>query len=399
MASKNAELRVSNGSTFDGVDQLIYMRSHKDLVDGLFGGDGKILEALLPNSVYGGLRFVDYAGGSTHDTTTELKTLADSYVTSNGGTTRGAFFIFNATTTVTVSTLHQVRTESGLVEAAGTFSVNPGDWLVCTDESGSSWAVINNTYLNATTSIAGLMSASDKQKLDGLSNYTHHSQAALSIDATDVETIDGITVNTEGHVTAISKQAIRAVSQSVSGLMSAADKTKLDGIASGANNYSLPVAAIDVLGGVKVGARLTISAGVLNANLQSDNNFTTVLKNKLDGIEEGANLYTAPSDGANTTLTLGGIEKIAGITVQSDGRVTAVSKENIQSATESLQGVIEIATATEAKAGSDNSKALTPASGKAMIDLLAGLKAYSSIATADADIANNPSGKLALIFV
>lgn len=399
MASKNAELRVSNGSTFDGVDQLIYMRSHKDLVDGLFGGDGKILEALLPNSVYGGLRFVDYAGGASHDTTAELETAADSYVTANGGNTRGTFFIFNATTTITVSALHQVRTESGLVEAAGTFSVNPGDWLVCTDESGSSWAVINNTYLNATTGVAGLMSASDKQKLDGLSNYTHHTQAALSIDATEVETIDGITVNTDGHVTAISKQAIRAVSQSVSGLMSAADKTKLDGIAASANNYSLPAATASTLGGIKVGTRLTMTGLVLSADSQTENNFTTVLKNKLDAIEAGANLYTAPTDGANSTLTLGGIEKIAGITVQADGRVTAVSKENIQSASETLQGVIEIATATEAKAGSDNSKALTPAGGKAMIDLLAGLKAYSSVVAADADIANNPSGKLALIFV
>ena len=37
------------------------------------------------------------------------------------------------------------------------------------------------------------------------------------------------------------------------GLMSAADKTKLDGITEGANNYSLPLAAASVRGGAKIG--------------------------------------------------------------------------------------------------------------------------------------------------
>ena len=43
------------------------------------------------------------------------------------------------------------------------------------------------------------------------------------------------------------------------GLMSAADKTKLDGIQAGANNYTLPVATASMLGGVKQGAGCTIS--------------------------------------------------------------------------------------------------------------------------------------------
>ena len=42
-------------------------------------------------------------------------------------------------------------------------------------------------------------------------------------------------------------------SQSASGLMSADDKKKLDGIASGANAYSLPLATASVRGGVKIG--------------------------------------------------------------------------------------------------------------------------------------------------
>lgn len=55
-----------------------------------------------------------------------------------------------------------------------------------------------------------------------------------------------------------------------SGFMSPSDKTKLDGIESGANNYVLPVADIDTLGGVKDGAGVTIDVdGTLSANVLS----------------------------------------------------------------------------------------------------------------------------------
>lgn len=52
--------------------------------------------------------------------------------------------------------------------------------------------------------------------------------------------------------------------QSAAGFMSAADKKKLDGIAEGANKYSLPTATSNVLGGVKTGANITNSSGVLS---------------------------------------------------------------------------------------------------------------------------------------
>lgn len=52
--------------------------------------------------------------------------------------------------------------------------------------------------------------------------------------------------------------------QSAAGFMSAADKKKLDGIAEGANKYSLPTATSNVLGGVKTGANITNNIGVLS---------------------------------------------------------------------------------------------------------------------------------------
>ena len=111
----------------------------------------------------------------------------------------------------------------------------------------------NTTYSAATQSAAGLMSAADKTKLDGIATgankYTHPSYTAKS------SGFYKVTVDASGHVsatTAVAKADITglgipaqdttysAATTSAAGLMSAADKTKLDGIATSANNYSHP---------------------------------------------------------------------------------------------------------------------------------------------------------------
>ena len=70
------------------------------------------------------------------------------------------------------------------------------------------------------------------------------------------------------------------------------DKSKLDGIAASANNYSLPDATASTLGGIKVGTNLAIdSDGVLSSTNTTytvgdggltENDFTDALKSKLD---------------------------------------------------------------------------------------------------------------------
>ena len=65
---------------------------------------------------------------------------------------------------------------------------------------------------------------------------------------------------------AASSHGHNAATQSAAGFMSAADKAKLDGIAAGANAYSLPAATGSVLGGVKTGANITNSGGTISVN-------------------------------------------------------------------------------------------------------------------------------------
>lgn len=85
----------------------------------------------------------------------------------------------------------------------------------------------------ATPTTDGLMSAADKAKLDGI----------------------GVGAKAYGNATT-----------SAAGLMSAADKTKLNGIATGANKYTLPAATASTRGGVKVGSGLKISGDVLSVD-------------------------------------------------------------------------------------------------------------------------------------
>ena len=60
-----------------------------------------------------------------------------------------------------------------------------------------------------------------------------------------------------------------------SGLMSAADKAKLDGIAPNANNYTLPTASTFTKGGVKVGTGLSMSGDTLNCTISSGSGVST----------------------------------------------------------------------------------------------------------------------------
>ena len=80
--------------------------------------------------------------------------------------------------------------------------------------------------------------------------------------------VNGHTVNSDVPVNAkFTDTTYGAVTDSASGLMTAAQKKKLDDL----SNYSLPVASATTLGGVKVGDGLTISNGVLSSSVTGGN--------------------------------------------------------------------------------------------------------------------------------
>lgn len=161
--------------------------------------------------------------------------------------------------------------------------------------------------------ITGLADVATSGDYNDLSNrpiipsaYTHPTYTAKS------SGLYKVTVDSTGHVsaaTAVTKADITALgipesdtnttysaaSTSAAGLMSASDKSKLDGIDSGANNYTLPEAGSD-LGGVKTGGDVTISSGTITVNDDSHNHIISNIDNLqsiLDGKASSSHTHTA----------------------------------------------------------------------------------------------------------
>ena len=127
----------------------------------------------------------------------------------------------------------------------------------------SSTGVLSGDYSAASSSAAGLMSAADKSKLDG-----------IAAGATAVTVDSSITSSSENPVqsaaiyTALAGKVDTETGKGLStNDYTDAEKTKLGGIEANANNYTLPAATTSALGGVKVGTNLAVDAnGVLSGN-------------------------------------------------------------------------------------------------------------------------------------
>jgi hypothetical protein len=187
---------------------------------------------------------------------------------------------------------------------------------------------INNISNLATPEDDGIFSKEDKTKLDNIeenaNNYIH------PVSGVTAGLYNQVRVNKQGHVVEgyNASTLINNANATNSGLMSSADKIKLDKIEDGANNYTLPTAKVNRLGGIKVGVNLTVSSdGVLNAinttySMASQNNnglMSSADKTKLDNIDldmlESFTLQSA------TRTRLGGIKV--------DGSTCAVDSEGI----------------------------------------------------------------------
>ena len=117
----------------------------------------------------------------------------------------------------------------------------------------------------ATASTPGAMSAADKTKLDGLNNYTHpsftaHGSGLYKITVNETAMVTAAEAVTKGDITNLGIPGqdttySDVVAGGASGLMTGADKSKLDGIAEGATKVEASATA----GKVKVnGADITV---------------------------------------------------------------------------------------------------------------------------------------------
>ena len=208
-------------------------------------------------------------------------------------------------------------------ETASQTSVSKAEAAAASAEAAAKSAIEAKPSAVATQSTNGLMSAADKTKLDGIAenanNYTHPGYTAQA------SGLYKVTVDSTGHVSAaaaVDKSDITALgipesdttysaaTTSAEGLMSAADKTKLDGVTAGANKYTHPSYTARASGLYKV---TVDSTGHVSAAAAVDKSDITAL-----GVPAQDTTYTHPS----YTARASGLYKV---TVDSTGHVSAVT--------------------------------------------------------------------------
>lgn len=180
-----------------------------------------------------------------------------------------------------------------------------------------------HTHADATQSAAGFLSAEDKTKLDGVekgaNKYTHPTGAGNNHIPAGGAAGQVLTYKASGEAQWADPQKTEygEATPETPGLMPAADKAKLDGIAPNANNYTHPStsgnkhvpsggASGKILGWKADGeAQWVDDKNTTYSPATSETNglMSAADKEKLDGIAEGANKYTHPSTHAASMIT------------------------------------------------------------------------------------------------
>lgn len=149
----------------------------------------------------------------------------------NKPTIPGAYTLPYATSSV----LGGVKIGNNISVSSGTISLSQANVI---SALGYTPSASDTTYGNATTTTSGLMSSTDKVKLNGIADnanyYIHPSTHPASM-------ISGLaTVATSGNYNDLANKPSNATTSSA-GFMSAADKSKLDGISSDAGSVKMIV--------------------------------------------------------------------------------------------------------------------------------------------------------------
>ena len=134
------------------------------------------------------------------------------------------------------------------------YSQNDKNYPVALDDSGKAyvnvpWTDTNTTYGLATPTNDGLMSKADKTKIDSIDTiYAKKTQAANELSITPHESQVNFTLLDIENAGELSDTVLQQATSTQAGVMTASDKNKLDGIASGATaDSAITTAEIDAL--------------------------------------------------------------------------------------------------------------------------------------------------------
>ena len=334
-----------NKSVYDKIiDAKTSINSSKDLIvgsDGLIIGSDGTVDKPKEGSALRATKDAQAAAEAAKSAAVQARIEAEGFAASAN---KGITVINSLDSTDTANALSANKgkelNESKLNLSGGTMT---GTLILNGDPSNSNDAATKNyvdTHMPSlvTTNQNGVMSKEDKIKLDGIEAGANKTTIVNNLTSDSEESAlsakQGKLLNDS-----IAKHGHNVATQSADGFLSSADKKKLDGIAENANNYTLPIASTDTLGGVKIGTNLSIDEkGILSADAQKmtvDNTLDSnsenpvqnkVVKNALDGKSDtthnhdGTYLKEVPKA---TNDTLGGIKVGTGLSVTNDGTLSA----------------------------------------------------------------------------
>ena len=161
--------------------------------------------------------------------------------------------------------------------------------------------------------------------------------SAPTASGTALSFIDSISQAANGKITA-SKKTVSDATKITHGLMSGADKTKLDGIAEGANNYELPIASAAAIGGVKPGTTsgknygvAVDASGAMTVDVQWTDTKVTSATNHYAPTADSASQLSADASGT-TAATWNTTSMVTGVNIQRDakGHVTGVTVDSVK---------------------------------------------------------------------
>ena len=182
----------------------------------------------------------------------------------------------------------------------------------------------DTTYEQVTTSKDGLMIAADKAKLDGIAPNANNYVHPDNASTRHV---------TDAQIAEWTAKASADLAEAGTkdGLMSKEDKAKLDGIEAGANNYVHPNDTNTRHVSDAEKATWNAKAEKTTATISDNGLMSATDKKKLDAIEEGANKYVHPNDINTRHVT---DAQIAKWDAKADTTIATTSNNGLMSATD-----------------------------------------------------------------
>lgn len=242
-------------TTFSGDEQLRYVRTHVKAVDGLLDESDMIDINLIPGELKHGLKHGTNISWSV-SLSDSFAHIYDKLELYNPSVVEGMYCIIDIGGQFIVPAGHIVTNgDDGGGAITGGASVlitlEKNDWVIYSGVDASDnklWAIVNQNYPEATITASGLMSATDKVKLNSLFNYDHPTDGIdVSLVGSTIKFVSSLSTDEYGHIESASLATIQTGSESQLGVLQLATQTNIRGATLDTTKAISEARAMDVI--------------------------------------------------------------------------------------------------------------------------------------------------------